>query len=163
MKAKITPCLWFDTQAEDAAKFYISVFKNSRITDTSYYSEAGHEGHGRPAGSVMVVAFELDGRPFTALNGGPHFTLNEAVSFQIDCEDQAEVDYYWDKLSEGTDPRSQQCGWVKDKFGLSWQVVPSILPELLTHPDRAAAGRAMEAMMQMKKLDIAALQRAFEG
>lgn len=160
---KITPCLWFDTQAEDAAAFYVSVFKDSKITAVSRYPEAGQDIHGKPPGSVMVVAFELNGQSFTALNGGPIFKLSEAVSFQIDCATQEEVDYYWDKLREGGDPECQQCGWLKDQFGLSWQVVPTILPELISDPDPEKSQRAFLAMMQMKKLDIAGLQRAFAG
>jgi predicted 3-demethylubiquinone-9 3-methyltransferase (glyoxalase superfamily) len=160
---KISPCLWFDDQAEQAANFYVSVFPNSRITKVSRYGEAGKEIHGRPPGSVMVAAFELDGQTFTALNGGPIFKISEAISFQIDCKDQAEVDHYWEKLGAGGDPRAQQCGWLKDRFGVSWQVIPSVLPELLGGPDAAKSGRAMNAMMGMKKLDIAALKKAYEG
>lgn len=160
---KITPCLWFDGQAEQAAKFYVSIFKNSRITDVSRYGEAGKENHGQEPGSVMVVAFELDGQRFTGLNGGPIFKFTEAISFQIDCETQEEVDHFWIHLSEGGPPEAQQCGWVKDQFGVSWQVVPSVLPELLGDPDPVKAGRAMETMMRMKKLDIEALKRAHRG
>jgi predicted 3-demethylubiquinone-9 3-methyltransferase (glyoxalase superfamily) len=159
----ITPCLWFDTQAEEAARYYTGIFKNSKIGKISRYTEAGREVHGQKAGTVMTVEFELNGQPFTALNGGPIFKFNEAISFQIMCQTQEEVDHYWNKLSEGGDKNSQQCGWVKDKYGLSWQVVPTVLPELLTDPDKEKAGRAMEAMLQMKKLDIAELKRAFEG
>jgi predicted 3-demethylubiquinone-9 3-methyltransferase (glyoxalase superfamily) len=159
----LVPCLWFDTQAEEAARFYTSIFKNSRIGTISRYTEAGREVHGRPAGSVMTVEFELNRQPFTALNGGPHFKFNEAISFQIMCKDQAEVDHYWNKLSEGGDPSAQQCGWLKDKYGLSWQVVPAVLLDMLTDSEREKSDRAMEAMLQMKKLDIAALERAFEG
>jgi len=159
----ITPCLWFDDQAEEAAKFYTAIFKNSKITTVSRYGEAGKEIHGKEPGSVMVVAFELNGHLFTALNGGPHFKFNEAVSFQIECATQEDVDYYWEKLSDGGDPKAQQCGWLKDKFGLSWQVVPKILPELINHPDTTKSQRAFQAMLKMKKLDIAALQRAFAG
>jgi predicted 3-demethylubiquinone-9 3-methyltransferase (glyoxalase superfamily) len=159
----IVPCLWFDTQAEEAARFYTSVFKNSRIGTITRYSEAGHEVHGRAAGTVMTVEFELNGQAFTALNGGPHFKFNEAVSFQIMCKDQEEVDYYWKKLSEGGDPNAQQCGWLKDRFGLSWQVVPTPLLAMLTDSDREKADRTMEAMLQMKKLDVAELERAYEG
>jgi predicted 3-demethylubiquinone-9 3-methyltransferase (glyoxalase superfamily) len=159
----ITPCLWFDTQAEEAARFYTGIFKNSRIGTITRYGEAGREVHGRPAGTVMTVEFELNGQPFTALNGGPHFKFNEAISFQIMCRTQEEVDHYWNKLSEGGDPKAQQCGWLKDKYGLSWQVVPTVLVEMMSHPDREKSGRAMEAMLKMKKLDIAALKRAFEG
>jgi predicted 3-demethylubiquinone-9 3-methyltransferase (glyoxalase superfamily) len=159
----IVPCLWFDTQAEEAARFYTGIFKNSNIGTISRYSEVGHEVHGRDAGTVMTVEFELNGQKFTALNGGPHFKFNEAISFQVMCRDQEEVDYYWNKLSQGGDPNAQQCGWLKDKFGLSWQVVPTPLLEMLTDADRAKADRAMEAMLQMKKLDIAELERAYEG
>jgi predicted 3-demethylubiquinone-9 3-methyltransferase (glyoxalase superfamily) len=159
----ITPCLWFDTQAEEAARFYTGIFKNSKIGAISRYSEAGREIHGGTPGAVLTVAFELNGQPFTALNGGPHFKFNEAISFQIMCRDQEEVDHYWNKLSEGGDPKAQQCGWLKDRYGLSWQVVPTVMLDMLTDRDREKADRAMEAMLQMKKLDIAALERAFEG
>jgi len=159
----ITPCLWFDDQAEEAAAFYTAVFKNSRITGKSCFGEAGHEIHGRPAGSVMTVAFELDGRPYTALNGGPLFKFNEAISLQVICETQDEVDYYWERLGEGGEPEAQQCGWLKDRFGLSWQVVPRRLMEMFAGPATAATERAMTAMLQMKKMDIAALERAYEG
>ena len=160
---KITPCLWFDGQAEDAAKFYTSIFPNSKITDVSRYGEAGKEIHGQQPGSVMVVAFELDGQAFTGLNGGPTFKITEAISFQVDCASQEEVDHFWNHLSEGGPVESQHCGWLKDQFGVSWQIVPSILPELLGDSDREKAGRAMEALMQMTKLDIAALKRAHAG
>jgi predicted 3-demethylubiquinone-9 3-methyltransferase (glyoxalase superfamily) len=159
----ITPCLWFDTQAEEAARFYTGTFKNSKIGKITRYTEAGREVHGQPAGKVMTVEFELNGQPFTALNGGPQFKFNEAISFQIMCRDQEEVDYYWNKLSQGGDPNAQQCGWLKDKYGLSWQVVPTVLVELMSDPDREKSGRAMEALLKMKKLDIAELERAFEG
>jgi predicted 3-demethylubiquinone-9 3-methyltransferase (glyoxalase superfamily) len=159
----ISPCLWFDGQAEDAARFYTAIFPNSRIVNVAHYGEAGREVHGRTPGSVMTVEFELDGQRFTALNGGPHFKFSEAVSFQIGCETQADVDYFWQKLSAGGDPNAQQCGWLKDKFGLSWQVVPTILPALMLDPDQEKSERAMTAMMQMKKLDIAALERAARG
>ena len=159
----ITPCLWFDHEGEDAARFYTSIFPRSRITTISRYGEAGREVHGRPPGSVMTVAFELDGQPFTALNGGPLFTFTEAVSFQIECETQADVDYFWERLGEGGDPKARQCGWLKDKFGLSWQVVPAKLAELLSSPDPQRSARAMQAMLEMKKLDIAALERAAAG
>ena len=161
--ARIAPCLWFDDRAEEAARFYVGIFKNSRIREISRYTEAGHEVHGRPAGSVMVVSFELDGQPFTALNGGPLFQFSEAISFQISCETQDEVDRYWSQLSAGGDPSAQQCGWLKDRFGLSWQVVPTVLPTLLADPDPAKSKRTMEAMLRMKKLDIAALRRAHAG
>ena len=158
---KITPFLWFDSQAEDAAKFYTGIFKNSRIVGTTKYSEAGKDQHHRPPGSAMTVQFELEGQSFTALNGGPVFKFTEAVSFVIHCADQAEVDHYWDKLSAGGDPKAQQCGWLKDKFGLSWQVVPDVMIELLKDP--AKAGKVMTAFMPMKKIDIATLQRAAAG
>jgi predicted 3-demethylubiquinone-9 3-methyltransferase (glyoxalase superfamily) len=157
---KIAPCLWFDHQAEEAAKFYVSVFRNSKITSVSRYSNAGQEIHRRPPGSVMVVAFELEGQPFTALNGGPEFKFNEAISLEIHCETQQEIDYYWDKLSQGGDPKAQQCGWLKDKYGVSWQVVPRVLLELMKDHESATAQRAMVAMLRMKKLDIAQLERA---
>jgi predicted 3-demethylubiquinone-9 3-methyltransferase (glyoxalase superfamily) len=160
---KITPCLWFDDQAEEAARFYAGVFKNSKILKISRYTEAGREVHGRPPGSVMTVSFELEGQAFTALNGGPVFKFNEAISFQISCETQEEVDHYWYKLSAGGDEKAQQCGWLKDKYGVSWQVVPTILPELLMDPDPAKSRRVMEAMLQMKKLDIAKLRGASAG
>ena len=160
---RITPCLWFDSQAEEAAQFYVGTFANSKITHVERYGEVGTEVHGRPAGSVMTVAFELDGQSFTALNGGPIFKFNEAISLQVDCENQDEVDFYWTKLSEGGDPAAQQCGWVKDKYGVSWQVVPRALLEMISDPDKAKSQRAFGAMLQMKKLDIAALKRAFEG
>ena len=160
---RIAPCLWFDHQAEEAAAFYVSVFKNSRILSVARYSKAGQETHRRPAGSVMTVAFELDGQPFTALNGGPAFTFNEAVSMQVNCSNQDEVDNYWDKLSKSGDPKAQQCGWLKDKYGLSWQIVPTVLPELLKDHDSPKAQRAMEALLRMKKIDIRELERAAAG
>ena len=163
MHTKISPCLWFDHQAEDAARFYTSIFKDSKIVAISHYPEAGQEIHGKAPGSVMLVAFELNGRSFTALNGGPFFKFNEAVSFQVECATQEEVDYYWERLSEAGDPQAQQCGWLKDKFGLSWQIVPKVLPELLADPDTTKSQRAFQAMLQMKKLDIEGLQRAFAG
>jgi predicted 3-demethylubiquinone-9 3-methyltransferase (glyoxalase superfamily) len=154
---KTTPCLWFDGQAEQAAQFYTSVFPNSAILETSHYGDAGP---GTP-GSVMTVLFELDGQRFVGLNGGPVFQFNEAVSFQIDCADQAEVDHYWSRLSHGGE--EGPCGWLKDRFGLSWQVVPAALPKLLADPDPARAQRAMAAMMEMTKLDIAVLQAAADA
>ena len=160
---RITPCLWFDHQAEPAANHYVSIFPNSKIVNITHYGKAGFEIHKRPAGSVMTVDFELHGQPFTGLNGGPIFTFNEAVSFQIFCDTQVEVDRYWDALTAGGDPKAQQCGWLKDKFGLSWQVVPEGMHEMMRDPESAAASRAMTAMLQMKKLDIAALQRAYDG
>lgn len=161
--SKLRPCLWFDDQAEEAAHFYVAIFPNSKIHATSHYTETGHEIHGRPAGSVMTVSFELDGQAFTALNGGPHFKFNEAISLEISCATQEELDDYWDKLSAGGDPASQQCGWLKDKFGVSWQVVPTIMAEMMTDPNTSRMQRAFAAMLQMKKLDIAALVRAAEG
>ncbi len=158
---KITPNLWFDTQAEEAAKFYTSIFKDSKIVKTTYYPEAGKEIHGMDVGSVMTVEFELNGQSFIGLNGGPHFKFNEAISFVIDCKDQEEVDYYWDKLLEGGEP--SQCGWLTDKYGLSWQVTPSIMPELMNSPDKEKNNRVMDAMMKMVKLDIATLQKAYDG
>ncbi len=160
---QIAPCLWFDHQAEEAAKYYCSIFKSSRITDVLRYGEAGREIHGRPPGSVMVVEFELDGQRFTALNGGPLFKFNEAVSLQIYCDTQQDIDYYWDRLTKGGDAKAQQCGWLKDKYGVSWQVVPTAMADLLKDPDSEKSQRAMNAMMQMKKLDIAALERAYDG
>jgi predicted 3-demethylubiquinone-9 3-methyltransferase (glyoxalase superfamily) len=159
----IVPCLWFDSQAEEAARYYTGIFKNSKIGTITRYGEAGKEIHKRPAGSVMTVAFELNGQPFTALNGGPEFKFNEAVSFQIMCGTQEEIDHYWNKLSAGGDKQAQQCGWLKDKYGMSWQVVPTVLVEMMADPDREKTDRAMDAMLQMKKLDIAELERAFEG
>jgi predicted 3-demethylubiquinone-9 3-methyltransferase (glyoxalase superfamily) len=160
---KITPCLWFDDQAEEAVAFYTAIFRNSRIINVARYGEAGHEVHGKPAGTVMAVAFELDGQAFTALNGGPMFTFNEAISFQVHCETQEEVDYYWEKLFEGGDEQAQQCGWLKDKYGASWQVVPGVLLEMINDPDSEKSQRAMKAMLQMKKIDIDELKRAYAG
>ena len=160
---RITPCLWFTDEGEEAARFYTGIFPNSRITAISRYSDEGHEIHGRPAGSVMTMAFELDGHPFTALNGGPAFKFNEAVSFQVNCDTQEEIDYYWEKLGEGGDPKAQVCGWLKDRFGLSWQVVPTNMDEMFADAESPGAKRAMAAMLQMKKMDIAELRRAYEG
>jgi predicted 3-demethylubiquinone-9 3-methyltransferase (glyoxalase superfamily) len=158
---RITPFLWFDTQAEEAAAFYTAIFPNSRIVSVSRYGEAGHDVHKRPAGSVMTVSFELDRQAFTALNGGPTFRFNEAVSFQVRCETQEEVDRYWGRLTAGGDEKARQCGWLKDRFGLSWQVVPSALAEMLGGADRAASERVMEALLRMKKLDLGELRRAY--
>lgn len=155
---KITPWLWFDTQAEEAATFYTSVFPNSRVLEVSRYGEAGP----RPAGEVMTVSFELDGEQFAALNGGPEFTFSEAVSFQVACESQEEVDRYWAVLTADGGQESQ-CGWLKDKFGVSWQIVPTSLGEILGDPDPERARRATEAMLKMSRLDIAALRRAADG
>lgn len=162
-KTRITPCLWFDHEAEEAANYYLGIFKNSKIKDIGRYGEAGKEIHGRPAGSVMIVEFDLDGQTFTALNGGPHFKFTEAISLQVRCKDQAEVDYYWNKLSAGGDPKAQICGWLKDKFGLSWQIVPDVIPKLLGDQKSAASQRAMNEMLKQKKPDIAALQKAYDG
>ena len=159
----ITPCLWFADQAEAAAHLYVSVFPNSRIATTTHYGEAGQEITGGKPGSVLTVDFELNGQPFTALNGGPLFTFNEAISLQILCDTQDEIDYYWDKLGAGGDPKAQQCGWLKDRFGVSWQVSPAGMAEALNDPDRARADRVMAAMLKMKKIDIAELKRASEA
>lgn len=160
---KITPCLWFDDQAEEAARFYTSIFKNSRIGTTTRYGKEGYEVHQRPAGSAMTVEFEIEGQPYLALNGGPHFKFNEAISLQVHCKTQEELDYYWERLTAGGDPKAQQCGWLKDKYGMSWQIVPDILPKLLQDADHEKANRVMKAVLQMKKYDIAALQRAYAG
>jgi len=152
-----TTCLWFDNQGEDAAKFYTSIFPNSKITETTRYFDNVPDR----AGTVLTVEFELDGTPYTALNGGPIFTFSEAISIQIYCEDQKEVDYYWDKLTEGGEESA--CGWLKDKFGLSWQVVPTRMIELLSDPDKVKAQRAMECMMGQKKIDLAAIEAAYNG
>jgi predicted 3-demethylubiquinone-9 3-methyltransferase (glyoxalase superfamily) len=154
---KIVPCLWFDTEGEAAAELYTSVFPSSRILDVSHYGEAGP----RPAGTVMTVSFELNGQEFLALNGGPEFSFSEAISFQVFCEDQAEVDHYWSALSEGGE--EGPCGWLKDRFGLSWQIVPTRLMELLQDPDRERSQRAMQAMLGMRKIDITELERAADA
>ncbi|KAL2836324.1 3-demethylubiquinone-9 3-methyltransferase-domain-containing protein [Aspergillus pseudoustus] len=161
--SKITPCLWFDGQAEEAAEFYISIFPNSKITTIQRYTEAGKEYHGRETGSVMVVEFELNGQTFTGLNGGPYFKFTEAISFQVDCEDQAEVDHYWKHLKEGGDEAKQQCGWVADKFGLSWQIIPKRLKEMLSDSNSERKSRVTNEMMKMTKLDVALLEKAYEG
>ena len=155
---KITPFLWFDNQAEDAMNFYVSIFKNSKVGTISRYGDAGPG----PKGSVMVASFELDGMQFTALNGGPHFKFTEAISLYVNCETQDEVDYFWNKLTAGGGQASQ-CGWLKDKYGLSWQIIPSALPRLLSDPDGAKANRVMQAMMQMQKIDVAKLEQAAKG
>ncbi len=154
---RITPCLWFDDQAEEAANFYISIFKNSKITNISRYSDAGP----RPAGMVLEVSFELDGQPFVALNGGPEFTFSEAISFIVDCRGQEEVDYYWDRLLKGGE--ELQCGWLKDQFGVSWQIVPAELGEMMSSADAEKARRVTEVLLQMRKLDVAELRRAYDG
>jgi predicted 3-demethylubiquinone-9 3-methyltransferase (glyoxalase superfamily) len=158
---KINPCLWFDTEAEDAAKFYCSIFKNSKMGKVSRYVDEGQEIHGKPAGSVMAVEFELEGQKFAALNGGPHFKFDEAISFQIGCESQDEIDYFWKALSAGGS--EGPCGWLKDKFGLSWQVVPTVLYDMLVDPDHAKVKRVTHAFLHMKKFDIAELKRVFAG
>ena len=159
----IAPCLWFDDQAEDAARYYTGIFKNSRISKIARYGEAGREVTRKEPGSVMMVDFELNGQPFNALNGGPQFQFNEAISLVITCQDQKEVDYYWDKLGQGGDPAAQVCGWLKDKYGVSWQVVPARLNDLLGDPESEKSQRAMEAMLKIKKIDIATLERAYNG
>lgn len=156
----ITPCLWFDTQAKEAAEFYTAVFSNSQIVNITRYGEAGHEIHGKPAGTVMTVAFELNGQPFTALNGAPAFKFNEAISFQVICQTQEEVNDYWEKLSTGGDETAQQCGWLKDRYGVSWQIIPNILLEMLSDADTTKSQRTMTAMLQMKKIDISKLLQA---
>ena len=159
---KITPCLWFDSNAEEAAKFYTSIFKNSKIGKTSRYGKEGYEIHGKPEESVLTVEFELNGQTFTALNGGPAFKFNEAISFQVHCQTQDEVDYYWEKLSKGGDEKAQQCGWLKDKYGVSWQIVPVVLGEMLQDKNTEKSERVMKALLQMKKLDIKTLKQAYE-
>ena len=158
---KITPFLWFDNQAEDAAHFYVSIFKNSRIGSVAHYDEEVAKAAGRPKGSVMTVAFELDGQEFTALNGGPVFKFTEAISFVVNCDTQEEVDHFWEKLSAGG--QEGPCGWLKDRFGVSWQVVPTVLVEMLQDKDREKSKRAMAVMLKMKKINIQALKKAYEG
>ena len=160
---KITPCLWFDDNAEEAANYYVSIFKNSKVGDVTHYGKEGYEIHGREEGSVLTVEFEIEGQKFVALNGGPIFKFNEAVSFQVHCETQQELDYYWDKLSEGGDEKAQQCGWLKDKYGVSWQIVPIDLIKMLKDKDKKKSERVMKVMLQMHKLDIDKLKRAYEG
>jgi predicted 3-demethylubiquinone-9 3-methyltransferase (glyoxalase superfamily) len=159
---KIIPCLWFDDQGEEAAKFYTSIFKDSKIGDVTRYGKEGYEIHGREEGTVMTVEFEIEGQKFLALNGGPIFKFNEAISFQVYCETQEEVDYYWEKLSEGGDEKAQQCGWLKDKYGVSWQIVPTILIKMLKDNDSEKSQKVMKAMLQMHKLDISTLKKAYE-
>lgn len=160
---KIIPCLWFDDKAEEAANFYVSIFKNSKIGDVTYYGKEGYEIHGREEGSVLTAEFEIAGQKFVALNGGPIFKFNEAISFQVHCETQKEVDYYWEKLSESGDEKAQQCGWLKDKYGLSWQIVPIDLIKMLKDKDKKKSERVMKVMLQMHKLDMNILKRAYEG
>lgn len=157
---RITPFLWFDDQAEEAVRFYTTIFENSHIGNTIRYGKESAQAAGRPEKSVMVIAFQLDGQDFTALNGGPIFKFNEAISLVVNCESQEEVDHYWGRLSAGGDEKAQQCGWLKDRYGVSWQVVPTALPQLLSDPDPDKARRAMAAMLQMKKIDLAALRQA---
>ena len=159
---KITPCLWFDDNAEEAVRFYTAIFKNSTIGNISRYGEVGKEIHGKPAGTVLTLEFELNGQAFTALNGGPLFKFNEAVSFQVSCESQEEIDYYWGRLSEGGDKQAQQCGWLKDRFGLSWQIVPTVLSQMLQSQDASKSESVMKALLQMGKLDIERLKQAYE-
>ena len=159
---RLTPCLWFDDKAEEAAEFYLSVFKNSKILNVGRYTDEGKEVHGHKAGDAMIVEFELDGQRFTGLNGGPQFQFDEAISFMIDCKTQEDVDYYWEKLTADGGSESM-CGWLKDKFGVSWQVVPSKVAELMNSSEPERAGRVMNALMQMKKIDIAALEKAYAG
>ncbi|HEY5825887.1 MAG TPA: VOC family protein [Cyclobacteriaceae bacterium] len=160
---KITPNLWFDTQAEEAARYYTSIFKNSSIDHITYYTQAGKEIHKKKPGSVMTVEFNLMGQHFSALNAGPEFKFNESLSFVVDCETQEEVDFFWNKLKAEGDPKAQQCGWLKDKYGLSWQIVPRILTELSRDKDQEKVERVMDALMKMKKLDIQELKEAAEG
>lgn len=155
---RITPFLWFKDDAEDAVRFYVSVFQNSRIGQITHYSKESSNASGQPEGSVMTIAFELDGQPFTAINGGPHFTFTEAVSFVVNCRTQEEIDYYWEQLSQGGDPKSQVCGWLKDRFGLSWQITPADLGDLMRDPETTAA--VMKEVLKMKKIDLATLRRA---
>jgi len=160
---KITTNLWFDTQAEEAAKFYTSIFNNSKIGKVTYYGNERHESQGISERTVMTVEFQLEGQDFAALNGGPQFKFTEAISFIVNCDTQEEVDYYWEKLSEGGDENAQVCGWLKDQYGVSWQIVPTALIELLSDPDPEKSGRVMKAMLQMKKIDIDTLKEAYEG
>jgi predicted 3-demethylubiquinone-9 3-methyltransferase (glyoxalase superfamily) len=159
---KITPFLWFDNNAEEALNFYVSIFKNSKVGKVTRYNEASAKAAGRPKGSVMTMEFQLEGQNFVAINGGPHFKFTEAISFVVDCETQDEVDYFWEKLTADGGQESQ-CAWLKDKYGLSWQIVPRVLIEMLQDKDAQKAQRVMEAMLQMRKIDIATLKRAYEG
>jgi len=160
---KITPFLWFNNQAEEAAKFYASIFKKSKVGTVSRYDEAGSKASGMPAGTAMTVAFKLEGLEFTALNGGPHFKFTEAISFVVSCATQKEIDYYWEKLSQGGDANAQQCGWLKDKYGLSWQIVPAVLSKLLQSKDSRKSNRVMQEVLQMKKIDLKKLKKAYDG
>jgi predicted 3-demethylubiquinone-9 3-methyltransferase (glyoxalase superfamily) len=160
---KITTNLWFDTQAEEAAKFYTSIFENSKIGRITSYGNEGNHIHGKPEGSVMTVEFELEGQAFVALNGGPQFKFTEAISFIIHCEDQKELDYYWEQLSEGGDEKAQVCGWLKDQFGVSWQIIPENLTEMVNDSNPEKSERMMKALLQMKKIDIKTLNQAYLG
>jgi len=161
---KITPFLWFDKQAEEAMNFYVSILKNSKIVSIKRYPEGPSEGPMKGMeGKVLTGVFELEGQRFMALDGGPYFKPSGAVSFYVECERQEEVDYYWSKLSEGGDPKSQQCGWLQDKYGFSWQIIPKALPELLNDPDKEKSGRVMQAMLQMKKIDVEKLRKAYDN
>ena len=157
---KITAFLWFDDNAEEAVGFYTSIFKNSKVMTITHYGEEGAEASGRPQGTVMTMAFQLDGQDFVALNGGPYFKFTEAISFVVNCESQDEIDYYWEKLSGGGDEKAHQCGWLKDKYGVSWQIIPAMLGELLNDPDPDKSRRAMKALLGMKKIDIETLKKA---
>lgn len=159
---KISPCLWFDNNAEEAAQFYVSIFKNSKIGNVTHYGKEGYDIHKKKEGTVMTIDFEIEGQKFLALNGGPIFRFNEAISFQIYCETQDEVDYYWDKLTEGGDKNAQVCGWLKDKFGVSWQVVPNVLVKMLQDKDSKKTENVMRVMLQMQKLEINALTKAYQ-
>jgi predicted 3-demethylubiquinone-9 3-methyltransferase (glyoxalase superfamily) len=159
---KISPCLWFDDNAEEAVKFYVSIFKNSKVGNVTRYGKEGYEIHKKKEGSVMTIDFEIEGQKFLALNGGPIFKFNEAISFQIYCDMQKEIDYYWEKLTKGGDKNAQVCGWLKDKFGVSWQVVPIALIKMLQDKDSKKTERVMKAMLQMQKLDIDALTKAYQ-
>jgi predicted 3-demethylubiquinone-9 3-methyltransferase (glyoxalase superfamily) len=159
---KISPCLWYDDNAEDAVKFYVSIFKNSKVGNVTRYGKEGYEIHKKKEGSVMTIDFEIEGQKFLALNGGPIFKFNEAISFQIYCDTQEEIDYYWEKLTEGGDKNAQVCGWLKDKFGVSWQVVPIAMIKMLQDKDSKKTERVMKAMLQMHKLDIDALTKAYQ-
>ncbi|MBB2148610.1 VOC family protein [Pedobacter gandavensis] len=158
---RITTNLWFDRNAEEAVNFYTAIFKNSTIKGMTHYTKEGFEVHRMPEGTVMNIVFELDGQEFLALNGGPIFKFNEAISLVVNCSDQEEIDYYWDKLGSGGDPNAQICGWLKDQFGLSWQIVPTLLSDLITNKDQEKTSRVMAAMMQMKKIDVSLLEKAF--
>ncbi|MFO7448393.1 MAG: VOC family protein [Ignavibacteriaceae bacterium] len=167
---KITPFLWFNANAEEAANYYVSVFskapnggKNSKITGSARYDDEASKASGMPAGSVMTIAFQLDGQDFTAINGGPHFKLTEAVSFVVNCKDQEELDYFWNRLTEGGDEKSQVCGWLKDKYGLSWQILPEVLSKYMGDKDPAKSQRVMKAILGMKKIEIDKLQQAYDG